>query len=265
MARIRSIKPAFWTDEKIHELSDTTALFFIGIWNFADDDGFFPTSPTALHLSMPRFTQSAITRMLKSLHTAGLVKLCSLHSVGMVASWHHQKIDKPKHGKWKDMEIQWDEISNSSNEPRKVATDRRKERIGEDRIGEDRIIAEPPSAPVPAVPKPKASEFIAAYCRKFQERWGISPPIQGKDQGHAKQHAKKFTLEQWDQILDAYFHMPDAQLVKWKHPLSMISVKMNEIVVYAKSGKFTSQREARQADDTVAAHNLIDSIRKDGI
>ena len=39
MARIRTIKPEFWTDEKIVELSPFSRLLFIGLWNFADDEG----------------------------------------------------------------------------------------------------------------------------------------------------------------------------------------------------------------------------------
>lgn len=39
MARIRTIKPEFWTDEKITECSVSARLLFIGMWNFADDAG----------------------------------------------------------------------------------------------------------------------------------------------------------------------------------------------------------------------------------
>lgn len=39
MARIRTIKPDFWTDEKLTECSLSARLFFIGTWNFADDNG----------------------------------------------------------------------------------------------------------------------------------------------------------------------------------------------------------------------------------
>jgi hypothetical protein len=35
MARIRTIKPEFWTDGKIVQLSPWARLFFIGMWNFA--------------------------------------------------------------------------------------------------------------------------------------------------------------------------------------------------------------------------------------
>lgn len=39
MARIRTIKPEFWEDEKIGRLPVPCRLFFIGCWNFADDYG----------------------------------------------------------------------------------------------------------------------------------------------------------------------------------------------------------------------------------
>lgn len=39
MARIRTIKPEFWTSEKVVELSIEARLLFIGMWNFADDHG----------------------------------------------------------------------------------------------------------------------------------------------------------------------------------------------------------------------------------
>lgn len=39
MARIRTIKPEFWTDEKLTECSLNARLLFIGLWNFSDDYG----------------------------------------------------------------------------------------------------------------------------------------------------------------------------------------------------------------------------------
>lgn len=45
MARIRSIKPEFWVDEKVTELSAFARLLFIGLWNFADDEGRMVYSP----------------------------------------------------------------------------------------------------------------------------------------------------------------------------------------------------------------------------
>ena len=39
MARIRTVKPEYWTDERIGECSVSARLLFIATWNFADDHG----------------------------------------------------------------------------------------------------------------------------------------------------------------------------------------------------------------------------------
>lgn len=44
MARIRTIKPEFWEDEKLSTLPLQARLLFIGTWNFADDFGVITSS-----------------------------------------------------------------------------------------------------------------------------------------------------------------------------------------------------------------------------
>ena len=39
MARIRTIKPEFWSDTTISKMSIFTAFFYVALWNFADDAG----------------------------------------------------------------------------------------------------------------------------------------------------------------------------------------------------------------------------------
>nr|MBF6067360.1 primosomal protein [Klebsiella pneumoniae] len=38
MARIRTIKPEFWTDEDMAEVSEPACLLAIGLLNYADDE-----------------------------------------------------------------------------------------------------------------------------------------------------------------------------------------------------------------------------------
>lgn len=52
MARIRSIKPTFWTDEKVVETSPWARLLFIGTWNFCDDEGRMEYSPKRLKMQI---------------------------------------------------------------------------------------------------------------------------------------------------------------------------------------------------------------------
>lgn len=45
MGRIRTIKPEFWTDEKVGELKRDERLLFLGLLNLADDEGIVKATP----------------------------------------------------------------------------------------------------------------------------------------------------------------------------------------------------------------------------
>ena len=60
MARIRSIKPQFWTSEQIADCSPNARLLFIGLWNFCDDYGVHPASPA--RLKMEAFPNDAFSK-----------------------------------------------------------------------------------------------------------------------------------------------------------------------------------------------------------
>ena len=49
MARKRMIDPEFWSDEDIGKWSLAARLFYIGLWNFADDKGRFKAHPNLLN------------------------------------------------------------------------------------------------------------------------------------------------------------------------------------------------------------------------
>lgn len=100
MARIRTIKPEFWTSEQVMECEPVTRLLFIGLWNFCDDYGNHPASPKtikALVFPGDDFSPAIIDRMLEELSTNRLIAFYEhsgkryLH----VRGWKHQKIDKP--------------------------------------------------------------------------------------------------------------------------------------------------------------------------
>ncbi len=103
---------------------------------------------------------------------------------------------------------------------------------------------------------------IAAYCQRFKIRWGTNPHIGGKEQGIAGRLAKGMSPERFGILLDAYFSMPDAGVVKAKHPLNLFELKMNEVTVWADSGEFTTQRQANQADTLATVTSQLQRIRE---
>ena len=99
MARIRTIKPDFWTNEKIMECKPLTRLLFIGMWNFADDYGrmaFAPSSIKAKVFPNDPFTAADIRDMLNELNALGLLLIYSADDKEYIeiTGWDHQRIDK---------------------------------------------------------------------------------------------------------------------------------------------------------------------------
>lgn len=100
MARIRTIKPEFWTSEQVMECSPMARLLFIGIWNFCDDAGNHPFSAKtikALIFPGDDITTAQVDAMLGELQSNDLITLyeASAKQYLHVNGWNHQKIDKP--------------------------------------------------------------------------------------------------------------------------------------------------------------------------
>lgn len=97
MARIRSIKPDFWTDEKIVELSAFARLLFIGLWNFADDDGRMVYSPKKIKMQIFPADTLDISELFGEVRRELLVDIYVVDGVEYLQVKNfaqHQKIDK---------------------------------------------------------------------------------------------------------------------------------------------------------------------------
>ena len=104
MARIRTIKPEFWTSEQVMECSPMARLLFIGMWNFADDLGRLPMSPKTIKAQVfpsDDITSDDIRRMLDELSSNKLLLVYEVdgREYLQITGWQHQKIDRPRPGK----------------------------------------------------------------------------------------------------------------------------------------------------------------------
>jgi hypothetical protein len=108
MARIRNIKPDFWTDEKLVELEPVDRLLFIGLWNFADDEGYLPYSPKRIKMQVFPGDSLEISRSLQNLISARVLTLYSSEAgeVLHVTNWaKHQKVSNPTRSKYSGMTL----------------------------------------------------------------------------------------------------------------------------------------------------------------
>lgn len=98
MARIRTIKPEFWTDEKVVECSPNARLLFIGILNFADDNGNVERSGRQHKMRIFPADDIDVEPLVGELIDSGLIREYEaeggkyLHIKGFAK---HQKIEKP--------------------------------------------------------------------------------------------------------------------------------------------------------------------------
>lgn len=98
--RIRTIKPAFWTNEKMARMPDFTRLLAIGLLNYADDHGYFWANPLMIRGALFPFDEdsSKIRRALAQLAAEGYILLGKAddgREAGFVVKFaKHQRVDR---------------------------------------------------------------------------------------------------------------------------------------------------------------------------
>ncbi len=117
MARIRSVKPDFWEDEKVGEMSLAARLLFIGTWNLADDEGLLRWTPDYINASLfmyDDFTVRKVRALMDELEAAGGIhpyKGPTQQRLGWIVNFHrHQRINRPQPGKFPAPSLQNAEV-----------------------------------------------------------------------------------------------------------------------------------------------------------
>lgn len=101
MARIRTIKPSFWADEAVADLTRDARLVLIGLISSADDEGRFLASHSAISGYLFPHDDIAPTRLRKwldEIEQTGIVRFYSVNrrEYGVFPNWKkHQRISKP--------------------------------------------------------------------------------------------------------------------------------------------------------------------------
>ena len=104
MARIRTIKPEFWGDYRMaQELSRDERLFYIALWNQADDEGRFLAHPRRLLGAVFPYdediTAKHVREWLNKLAATDRLTLYTVNSEPYAQLTHfskHQKINRPQ-------------------------------------------------------------------------------------------------------------------------------------------------------------------------
>ena len=263
MARIRTIKPEFWTDAKIADLSPDCALFFIGLWTIADDYGYFPSLSREVALRLPRWRSQSVQHMLRALQGSGLVRLSHHLSVGLIVGWKHQKIDKRQPSKWIDKEIVWDEVKPNAKSLRKKAPV--EERRGEERKGEELSggvqsgesaelrsahdgdfsdEASPVSRGLSEAEKDLNRRIWESYRDAFLDRYGVAPIRNGR----VNQNINSLRIRIGKDAVPVarfFLSIPDAFYLRTHHPVGTLLSQCESIRTQWLKGESLTASQAR--------------------
>jgi hypothetical protein len=153
MARIRTVKPAHWSDRELPKISLQAHLLWIATWNFSDDDGVFDADPLFLKSQIfPRRTDIRVEQIklwLDQLEKARFIIPFEYKGEGYYVSRTfkiHQKIDRPQPGIIPLDELERIIDEHSSNDRRTL--DPVEESKGEEGSGVEGG-GEPPHTPTP--------------------------------------------------------------------------------------------------------------------
>jgi hypothetical protein len=102
MARIRTIKPSFWSDEAVADLSMNARLLLVGLISFADDEGRFLASISAVSgyvFPHDDVSPTKLRKWMDEIENAGIVRFYSVsrREYGAFPNWSkHQRINRPQ-------------------------------------------------------------------------------------------------------------------------------------------------------------------------
>jgi hypothetical protein len=246
--RIRSVKPDFWNDDVTGLMSAEVALFFIGLWNWADDEGRFRWDPVLIRAAIDPFDAkfggpATISRRLEDL--ARLRRIVRYEVDGRVLGYipsatEHFNVNRPTKSKLPKPPKQ---ITESSVRNHGGLTP------GEDRRGEEGRVQEPARKASPPAPSP-APEFRptqTALVAVFSEERGDKYLWQGAKDTEGLKRILGLGVP-LSEILDRW----RAALRRTKYPtvgtVAQLAAKWNEVEVDPYEAGLNRIRERAEAE-----------------
>jgi hypothetical protein len=116
MARIRTIKPSFYTSEDLSSLPEVTHYGMAsGLLTYADDEGYFNANEGLIRAALFPLREPSVSvhEMLTQLSSVSYLRLGSTPDgkrYGLIVKFdEHQRVNRPTPSKIKELPIQWDD------------------------------------------------------------------------------------------------------------------------------------------------------------
>lgn len=185
--RRRIIDPAFWTDSKITSLSFITRLLYIGLWQYADDEGLFVEDIKAIKMTLFPDQKFPIETSYRELASNDFFRFGTANGNRIVEIRHfsdHQTINRPTPSKLRDI-VDFSEDSLSPHSQVKI----REEKLREVKRREVNNTSHLGNG---ASPKFAAEDLIALYNETVNDNFSAVEKISEGRLKKARQYLKQF-------------------------------------------------------------------------
>lgn len=279
MARIRTIKPEFWTSEQVVECSLIARLLFIGMWNFCDDGGNHPSSIKSLKMQVfpgdESISSADISAMMDELISSGLVVeyAAAGKNYWHVTGWHHQKIEKPnnKHPAFSEsLAVNRRPIADQSP-TNQLPVDPVREGKGKESKGEESKVGEGNDsrdvgfarhAADDASDKELATkanrETWAAYSAAYKNRYNVDPVRNQQANGIIAKFVKSVGREDAPLIARYYVNLNNQFYIQKMHDLKMLIGDAQAIRTQWLTNRNITASSARSMDKAQASISSVD-------
>lgn len=241
MARIRSIKPAFFRHARLFDAEKETGLplrvAFAGLWTTADRDGRFEWNPRELKLDALPYDEVDFSRVLDALWTRGHIAkyACGGKEYGFIPSWEdHQVINNresvsvlpaPDESSILTPTCTREaRVNDATTTPLVHAPVEGKGREGKGNGREGDSPAVTPKKAKTSKPKPESatSATWASYAAAYEARYSVAPVRNATVNGQLAQFVARVSVEEAPAIAEFYLGHTSGLYRSAQHPVNLL-------------------------------------------
>lgn len=283
MARSRNIKPAFFQDDRLGELSIYARMAFIGLWTLADFKGCLEFRPKMLKVQILPYDECDIEEIINSLDKARFIRyyvVCGKKYIKIVNFEKHQNPHKNERDAGSEIPDfnENNALAQDGTKPDLFGTARADSLLlipdslnADSLIPDSRIPEKKPLASAKAVAKKESTETElqsacketwARYCNAYFNRYGTEPIRNAGVNSMIKQFVQKLGFDDSPFVAEFFVQHNDRFYVQKTHPVSLMSKDAEGLRTQWATGRSMTSTRAGQIDKTQANASVVDEAMK---
>lgn len=277
MARIRTIKPEFWSHEGLSLLPESTHMLAAALLNYADDEGYFNANPGLIKAACSPLREPSVNTLesLRSLQAEGYIVLGNGpdgRRYGRIVNFSdHQKISHPAKSKIAKLSITWDDLQNPQEILQSTPESLRPEQgtgngergtgNGERGTGNSGSLTLTGAAKKKSPAKlPKTSAIWDAYADAYRARYGTEPVRNAKVNAMLAQVVARIGADEAPHVAAWYVASNRSLYVSAKHCADLLVRDCEGLRTEWATKRSVTDTAARQADSKQTNLNVAETL-----